>query len=88
VRFGFGGGGGLEASGEREGEGGGAVGSGTAAGYIEIRDGRSRFVPVVYPLRMAALCCATALAIVLGLRSGQARRTQARRRRVFCARSA
>jgi uncharacterized spore protein YtfJ len=59
VRFGFGGGGGSDAGGKGEGEGGGAVGSGGPAGYIELKDGRSRFVPIVHPARMLALICAT-----------------------------
>ena len=70
VRFGFGGGGGLAASGER-GEGGGAVGAGTAAGYIELKDGRSRFVPIVHPFPMAALVCATVLGVMLILRRAE-----------------
>ena len=68
VRFGFGAGGGLDASGEQGGEGGGAVGAGTAAGYIELKDGRSRFVPIVHPFSMAALVCAAALGVMLILR--------------------
>ena len=67
VRFGFGGGGGLDASGER-GEGGGAVGAGTATGYIELKDGHSRFVPIVHPVSMGALVVATALGVLLILR--------------------
>ena len=77
VRFGFGGGGGTDTSGE----GGGGAGSGAPAGYIEIKDGRSRFMPVVHPARMAALCCATAIAMALILRPRHARPTEARRRR-------
>ena len=70
LRFGLGGGGGGDASAKQEGEGGGAVGTASAAGYIEIKDGRSRFVPVVHPARMAALVCATVLAGMLILRHG------------------
>jgi uncharacterized spore protein YtfJ len=81
VRFGFGGGGGTDPSSEQSGEGGGGAGSAAPAGYIEIKDGRSRFVPVVHPARMAALCCATAIAMALILRPGHARPTEARRRR-------
>ena len=85
VRFGIGGGGGggTDSGSEQSGEGGGGAGSGAPAGYIEIKRGRSRFVPVVYPARMAALCCATAIAMVLILRSGPARHTEARLRRVL-----
>ena len=78
VRFGLGGGGGEDPGGGQSGEGGGGAGSGTPAGYIEIKDGRSRFVPLVHPTRMVAMFCATAVAMVLGLRLGQARRPQGR----------
>jgi len=81
VRFGLGGGGGEDPSGGQSGEGGGGAGSGAPAGYIEIKDGRSRFVPLVHPTRMVAMFCATAVAIVLGLRLGQAQRPQSRWRR-------
>jgi uncharacterized spore protein YtfJ len=70
LRFGLGGGGGGDASAKQEGEGGGAVGTASAAGYIEIKDGRSRFVPVIHPARMAALACATVLAGILIARRG------------------
>lgn len=72
LRFGFGGGGGADASGAGEGEGGGAIGNGTAAGYIEIVDGRSRFVPIVHPARMAALACAAVHGVMVVLRRGHA----------------
>ena len=78
VRFGLGGGGGEDPSGGQSGEGGGGAGSGTPAGYIEIKDGRSRFVPLVHPTRMVAMFCATAVAMVLSLRLGQAQRPQGR----------
>ena len=61
VRFGLGGGGGGDAKQEQEGEGGGAMGTGSPVGYIELKDGRSRFVPVVHPARMVALVCAAVL---------------------------
>lgn len=67
--FGFGGGGGVDATGdemsERGGEGGGGGGIGSPLGHIEIRDGKSRFVPVVHPGRMLAMCCVTAVAVGL-----------------------
>ena len=81
VRFGLGGGGGEDSSGGQSGEGGGGAGSGAPAGYIEIKDGRSRFVPIVHPGRMVAMFCATAVAMVLGLRLGRAQRAQRRWRR-------
>jgi hypothetical protein len=62
IRFGLGGGGGSDPRKGQEGEGGGGAGTASAAGYIELRDGRSRFVPAVHPARMLLLVCAAALA--------------------------
>ena len=62
ARFGIGAGSGSDPSKGQEGEGGGAGGSIAPAGYIELKDGRSRFVPVVDPARMLALLCAAAVA--------------------------
>jgi hypothetical protein len=62
IRLGLGGGGGSDPSKGQEGEGGGGGGTASAAGYIELRDGRSRFVPTVHPARMLLLVCAAALA--------------------------
>jgi len=81
VRFGFGGGGGTDPSSQQNGDGGGGAGSGAPTGYIEIKDRRSRFVPIVHPARMAALCCTTAITMALILRPRHARPTEARRRR-------
>ena len=67
VRFGVGAGGGSDPSKEQEGEGGGGGGA-TPAGYIELKGGRSRFVPVVHPARMLALICCTVLAGLLIMR--------------------
>ena len=64
VRLGFGGGSGGDPAGTQSGEGGGGGGTATPIGYIELKDGRSRFVPIVHPARMAAL---TAAAILAGL---------------------
>jgi uncharacterized spore protein YtfJ len=64
ARFGFGGGGGADPGEGQNGAGAGAAGVVAAAGYIEIKDGNSRFVPVVHPARMLALISAT---IVAGL---------------------
>jgi uncharacterized spore protein YtfJ len=63
-RFAFGGGGGSD-PGKGEGEGGGGGGGVTPVGYIELKDGRSRYVPVVHPARMLALVCCAVLAGVL-----------------------
>jgi hypothetical protein len=62
IRFGMGGGGGSDPSKGQEGEGGGGAGTASAAGYIELKDGRSRFVPAVHPARMLLLVCAATLA--------------------------
>ena len=57
ARFGIGAGSGSDPSKRQEGEGGGGGGAITPAGYIELKDGRSRFVPIVHPGRMLALVC-------------------------------
>jgi uncharacterized spore protein YtfJ len=79
ARFGFGAGGGSDASEGQQGEVGGAGGMTTPVGYIELKEGRSRFVPIVHPARMLALICGTALAAMVLLRppraSGQHRRS-------------
>jgi uncharacterized spore protein YtfJ len=55
ARFALGGGGGSDSAKTQEGSGGGAGGTVTPTGYIELRDGRSRYVPVVHPARMALM---------------------------------
>ncbi len=62
IRFGIGGGGGSDPSKGQDGEGGGGGGSASASGYIEIKEGRTRFVPVVHPARMLMLIGAMTLA--------------------------
>lgn len=65
VRVGLGGGAGGEPGKDQEVVGGGGGGGGgwaTPVGYIEIRDGASRFVPVVHPARVPALVVAAILA--------------------------
>jgi uncharacterized spore protein YtfJ len=62
IRSGIGGGGGSDPSKGQGGEGGGGGGSASAAGYIEIKEGRTRFVPVVHPARMLMLIGALTLA--------------------------
>jgi uncharacterized spore protein YtfJ len=74
IRVGIGAGGGTDPAKGQEGEGGGGGGSATPAGYIELKGGRSRFVPVVHPVRMAALVCGTLLAGLLILRPDAAPR--------------
>jgi uncharacterized spore protein YtfJ len=85
--FGFGGGGGLDTTGEqlaeRGGEGGGGGGLGAPLGHIELKDASSRFVPVVHPARMAAMFCATAVAIGLLRRPRKVREFEGRGIRVL-----
>ena len=68
ARFGIGAGGGADPIKKQEGEGGGGGGTVTPVGYIELKNGRSRFVPVVHPVRMAALVLAAALGVLAILR--------------------
>ena len=74
ARFGIGAGCGSDPSKAQDGEGGGGGGGVTSAGYIELKDGRSRFVPVVHPARMLALICCTVLAGLLIMRPVTERR--------------
>src|SRR5262245_51356282 len=68
IRFGLGGGGGSDPGKGQDGEGGGAGGTAKAAGYIELKDGRSRFVPVVHPARLLLLIGLISLAgLAVGL---------------------
>ena len=69
ARFGLGAGSGADPSKGQEGEGGGGGGSVSAIGYIELKDGRSKFVPVVHPARMLALVLGAAVAALLIVRS-------------------
>jgi uncharacterized spore protein YtfJ len=75
ARFAFGGGSGGDAETQQEGGGGGGIGWVAPAGYIELRDTGSRFVPAVRPERMLLLIVGGALAGValfraLGPRGG------------------
>ena len=73
ARFGIGAGSGSDPSKRQEGEGGGGGGTVSPTGYIELKDGRSRFVPVVHPARMLALVLGAviaALAIMRPTRGG------------------
>ena len=74
VRFGIGGGGGFDSAKGQEGDGGGGGGGATPVGYIELKDGRSKFVPVVHPARMLAIVCCAGLAGLLIARSAGAQR--------------
>ena len=73
ARFGIGAGGGSDDEGQ-QGEGGGGGGMTTPVGYIELKEGRSRFVPIVHPARMLGLMCGTILAGLVLLRPLAARR--------------
>jgi uncharacterized spore protein YtfJ len=63
VRLALGGGGGGESE-EQGGEGGGAMGRVTPLGYIELKGGRSRFVPVVQPGRMLGFVAMTLIGAI------------------------
>jgi uncharacterized spore protein YtfJ len=65
ARFGMGAGSGSDPSKHQEGEGGGGAGSVAPIGYIELKDGRSRYVPAVHPARMAGLFLAAVIAALL-----------------------
>ena len=69
ARFGIGAGSGTDPSKGQEGEGGGGGGAVAPTGYIELKDGRSRFVPVVHPTRMLALALSAVIAAFLIMRS-------------------
>jgi len=62
ARFMLGAGSGADPRKEQEGSGGGARGDVRPAGYIELRDGHSRWVPAVQPARMLAIVLCAALA--------------------------
>jgi uncharacterized spore protein YtfJ len=64
ARLGFGGGSGIDPRKQQEGEGGGGLGSVAPVGYIELKDGRTRFVPIVHPARMVALFLVAVLGAV------------------------
>ena len=64
VRLGLGGGGGADRDKHQDGAGAGVGGTVTPMGYIEVKDGQSRYVPLVHPARMMAL---TAGAVLAGL---------------------
>jgi uncharacterized spore protein YtfJ len=69
ARFGIGAGSGADPAKGQEGEGGGGGGAVAPAGYIELKEGRSRFVPVVHPARMLALVLGAVIAGLLIVRS-------------------
>jgi len=79
ARFGIGAGGGSDPGKSQEGEGGGGGGAVTPIGYIELKDGRSRYVPIVRPARMLALVCGAALAAFLIARPAAGRDRAGRR---------
>jgi uncharacterized spore protein YtfJ len=70
ARFVVGGGSGSDPEKGQEGGGGGGLGRVAPAGYIELRDGMSRFVPIVNPARMAlvVLAAMTMCAVAIGVR--------------------
>jgi uncharacterized spore protein YtfJ len=68
ARFAFGGGSGADPGKGQEGDGGGGAGTVAPVGYIELKDGTSRFVPVIRPATMAALVIGAGLAVLALLR--------------------
>jgi uncharacterized spore protein YtfJ len=72
ARFGIGAGGGKDPAKGQEGEGGGGGGTVTPIGYIELKDGRSRYVPIVHPARMLALVLTAVIGALLIVRPGRA----------------
>jgi uncharacterized spore protein YtfJ len=72
VRMGFGGGTRSDPSKRHDGEGAGGGGTITAAGYIELKQGTSRFVPVLRPERMAVMLLGAVLAgMMIGSQRGR-----------------
>ena len=65
ARFGIGAGSGADPNKGQEGEGGGGGGMVAPLGHIELKDGRSRFVPVVHPARMLALILGAVIAALV-----------------------
>ncbi len=80
-RFMFGGGGGADPAKEQSGEGGGGGGVMAPAGYIELKNGATRFVPVVQPARMVAVIGGILVASLLAGRLGRAQSGRGTRRR-------
>ena len=76
ARFGIGAGSGTDPDKGQEGEGGGGGGGVSPTGYIELKDGGSRYVPVVHPARMLALVLG---AVIAGLVIVRATQTQSSR---------
>ena len=74
ARFGIGAGSGSDPSKQQEGEGGGAGGTVTPVGYIELKGGRSRYVPIVHPARMVALVAGAVVAGLLIMRPAPVQR--------------
>lgn len=72
IRYGFGGGSGRQPSGEEGGGGGGGV-SARPLGYIELRDGASRYRPIRDPIALLPLAATAGLLLWWGLRRRQGR---------------
>ena len=70
--WGFGGGGGAEW--EKQGSGGGGASMVLPYGFIEVRDGDARFVPLRHPLHTATLVAASLGAYAMLLRARHRRR--------------
>jgi uncharacterized spore protein YtfJ len=85
VRLGFGGGTGSDPAKGGEGEGAGAGASMSPAGYIELKGGKSRFVPIVRPERMVAIAFLAMTAVLTLMRPKLLARPGRRRRGPFIA---
>jgi uncharacterized spore protein YtfJ len=71
MRMGFGGGTNSDPSKHQDGEGAGGGGTMTAVGYIELKDGKTRFVPV---MRIERMVVALLAAVLVGVTIGSRRR--------------
>jgi uncharacterized spore protein YtfJ len=69
ARWGLGGGGGHRRHGANEGLGGGGGMTVNPVGYIEIREGRSRFRPIWDPAKIIGLAASGGLLLLLTVRS-------------------
>jgi len=69
ARWGLGGGGGHRRHGANEGLGGGGGITVNPVGYIEIREGRSRFRPIWDPAKVIGLAASGGLLLLLAVRS-------------------
>ena len=79
VRFGLGGGMGSDPDKRQEGEGGSRRIDDRVIGYIELKDGHSRFVPTIRRERMIAVVLTVAVAVLALSRTTATPQRRARR---------